>query len=160
MPGSSNDRCSGQTEFHLNIKLSPILGLSECAPARFHHLRGGAKQTARPLDSDPGPFVARKRPEPQNHRLSELGGSMCLSDVRNEWWGEVTRLRVFESFYTTKPGGLGMGLPICHSIIEAHQGRLWASANLPRGAAFQLTLPALLAGERGQNQDIVGFTSG
>jgi signal transduction histidine kinase len=55
--------------------------------------------------------------------------------------------RLFEAFYTTKPGGLGMGLSICHSIIEAHQGRLWASANLPRGAVFQLTLPALLSGQ-------------
>ena len=55
--------------------------------------------------------------------------------------------RLFESFYTTKPGGLGLGLSICHSIIEAHQGRLWASANPSRGAVFQLTLPALLSGE-------------
>jgi signal transduction histidine kinase len=50
--------------------------------------------------------------------------------------------RLFESFYTTKPGGLGMGLSICHSIIEAHGGRLWASANLPRGAIFHFTVPA------------------
>jgi PAS domain S-box-containing protein len=52
--------------------------------------------------------------------------------------------RLFESFYTTKPGGLGMGLSISRSIIEAHQGRLWASANTPRGAVFQFTLPAYL----------------
>ena len=51
--------------------------------------------------------------------------------------------RVFEAFYTTKPGGLGMGLSICRSIIEAHNGRLWASANLPRGASFQFALPAI-----------------
>ena len=51
--------------------------------------------------------------------------------------------RLFKSFYTTKPGGLGMGLSICHSIIEAHDGKLWASANLPRGAVVQFTLPAL-----------------
>src|ERR1700730_13066524 len=50
--------------------------------------------------------------------------------------------RVFNSFYTTKPGGTGMGLSICRSIIEAHGGRQWAEANEPRGAIFQFTLPA------------------
>ncbi|MEM5431383.1 AAA family ATPase [Cupriavidus oxalaticus] len=50
--------------------------------------------------------------------------------------------RVFAPFYTTKSTGLGMGLSICRSIIEAHGGRLWASANMPRGAVFQFTVPA------------------
>ena len=49
--------------------------------------------------------------------------------------------RVFEAFYTTKSGGVGMGLAICRSIIDAHGGRLWADANEPRGAVFQFTLP-------------------
>jgi PAS domain S-box-containing protein len=52
--------------------------------------------------------------------------------------------RLFESYYTTKPTGLGMGLSICRSIIEAHQGRLWASANTPRGTVFQFTLPSAM----------------
>ena len=47
---------------------------------------------------------------------------------------------LFEAFYTTKLGGLGMGLAICRSIIEAHGGRMWASANEPRGAVFQFTI--------------------
>jgi PAS domain S-box-containing protein len=49
--------------------------------------------------------------------------------------------RLFDAFYTTKSSGLGMGLSICHSIIEAHGGRIWAGANEPRGAAFHFTLP-------------------
>ena len=49
--------------------------------------------------------------------------------------------RVFDAFYTTKPSGVGMGLSICRSIIDAHGGRLWANANEPVGAAFQFTLP-------------------
>ena len=48
---------------------------------------------------------------------------------------------LFNAFYTTKSGGMGMGLTICRSIIEAHEGQLWASANEPRGAVFQFTLP-------------------
>ena len=50
--------------------------------------------------------------------------------------------RVFEAFYTTKPSGLGLGLSICRSIIEAHNGRLWASPNVPRGAIFGFIAPA------------------
>jgi signal transduction histidine kinase len=49
--------------------------------------------------------------------------------------------RAFEAFYTTKQSGMGMGLSICRSIIDAHGGRLWAEANEPRGAVFQFTFP-------------------
>jgi PAS domain S-box-containing protein len=55
----------------------------------------------------------------------------------------AARERVFEAFYTTKPGGLGLGLSICRSIVEAHNGRLWASPDVPRGASFQFALPAI-----------------
>jgi signal transduction histidine kinase len=49
--------------------------------------------------------------------------------------------RIFESLFTTKPNGMGMGLSICRSIIEAHGGRFRASPNTPHGAIFQFTLP-------------------
>jgi C4-dicarboxylate-specific signal transduction histidine kinase len=50
--------------------------------------------------------------------------------------------RVFDPFYTTKASGLGMGLSICRSIIDAYGGRISALPNVPRGAVFQFTLPA------------------
>src|SRR5258705_573724 len=48
--------------------------------------------------------------------------------------------RLFDPFYTTKPSGMGMGLSICRSIIEAHGGQVWVTANRPQGAVFQFTL--------------------
>jgi C4-dicarboxylate-specific signal transduction histidine kinase len=51
------------------------------------------------------------------------------------------RIRIFESFVTTKEGGVGIGLSICRSIIEGHGGRVWADAQQPRGALFRFTLP-------------------
>jgi C4-dicarboxylate-specific signal transduction histidine kinase len=48
---------------------------------------------------------------------------------------------LFDAFYTTKPHGLGMGLAISRSLVEAHRGRLWATANDTGGATFQFTLP-------------------
>jgi len=58
-------------------------------------------------------------------------------------FGEPEVARMFEAFYTTKPGGLGMGLSISRSIIEAHRGRLWATANVNHGATFRFALPEM-----------------
>jgi signal transduction histidine kinase len=48
---------------------------------------------------------------------------------------------IFHPFYSTKSGGMGMGLAVSRSIIESHGGRLWATPNEPRGAIFRFTLP-------------------
>jgi PAS domain S-box-containing protein len=75
--------------------------------------------------------------------LAEAEGVCALIAVRNSGptLDPNSLDRLFDAFYTTKPQGLGMGLAISRSIIEAHGGRLWAKANVPRGAVFQFTLP-------------------
>jgi signal transduction histidine kinase len=55
--------------------------------------------------------------------------------------------QIFNTFFTTKPSGTGMGLAICRSIVESHSGRLWADDNIPRGANFHFILPKAQAEE-------------
>jgi PAS domain S-box-containing protein len=73
----------------------------------------------------------------------ESGGVLVTVRDSGPRLAPATLERVFESFYTTKPSGMGLGLSICRSIVEAHGGRLWASANDLRGATFQFTIPAV-----------------
>ena len=74
------------------------------------------------------------------------GSGDVLVSVRDSGSGlaQADLEHLFKAFYTTKPSGLGLGLSICRSIIEAHGGRMWASANAPRGAVFQFMLPGNL----------------
>jgi C4-dicarboxylate-specific signal transduction histidine kinase len=75
----------------------------------------------------------------------EEGKRLVLVTVRDSGVGlksgEISRL--FETFYTTKANGMGMGLAIGRSIVEGHGGRLWAKPNAGQGAIFQFTLPAM-----------------
>jgi PAS domain S-box-containing protein len=83
--------------------------------------------------------------EPRMLRVSSQidGAGDLLISVEDSGPGLVpeTMGRLFESFFTTKPDGMGMGLSICRSIVNAHGGRLWASPQSPRGAIFQFTVP-------------------
>jgi PAS domain S-box-containing protein len=63
----------------------------------------------------------------------------------------ANRERIFDTFFTTKPEGMGMGLAISNTIIEAHRGRLWAESGSPFGAVFAFTLP-LVAGAGGASR--------
>jgi signal transduction histidine kinase len=77
--------------------------------------------------------IRTHRTEPDAVQVVVLDSGVGLSPEESD--------RVFEPFYTTKPGGLGMGLAISRSIVEAHGGRLWAAPGLEHGAVFQFTLP-------------------
>jgi C4-dicarboxylate-specific signal transduction histidine kinase len=70
-------------------------------------------------------------------------GSVMVSVVDTGTGVEASAIdRIFNPLFTTKAHGMGMGLAICRSIIEAHGGRLWVAGNTPRGAVFQFVLPA------------------
>jgi len=73
-----------------------------------------------------------KRPDKVLVSVRDSGPGICPQSIE----------RIFHPFYTTKQAGMGMGLAICRSIVEGHGGRIWATANMPRGAAFHFTLPA------------------
>jgi signal transduction histidine kinase len=75
-------------------------------------------------------------------RKAEPGGVLVRVRDSGPGLAPATLERLFNAFYTTKPGGLGLGLSICRSIIETHGGRLWATANMPHGAIFEFTVPA------------------
>jgi PAS domain S-box-containing protein len=63
--------------------------------------------------------------------------------------------RIFDAFFTTKPDGMGMGLSISTSIVEAHGGRLWASPNLPHGTAFHVKLPTASGAEAYADRNVL-----
>jgi PAS domain S-box-containing protein len=73
----------------------------------------------------------------------QTGGVLVAVHDSGPGIDSVNLERIFEPFYTTKTSGIGMGLSICQTIINGHGGRLWMSANEPRGAVFQFTLPAV-----------------
>jgi C4-dicarboxylate-specific signal transduction histidine kinase len=80
----------------------------------------------------------------RGRRETQEGVSEALVSVRDSGTGFKPEQmdRLFEAFYTTKSGGLGLGLAISHSIIEAHGGRLWADPNQRAGATVMFSLPA------------------
>jgi signal transduction histidine kinase len=76
-----------------------------------------------------------------------MGDQLVIFSVLDRGHGveEEMQEKLFDSFYTTKPDGMGMGLNICRSIIESHQGRLWFENNPEGGCTFRFTLPVLPA---------------
>jgi two-component system sensor kinase FixL len=77
---------------------------------------------------------------------SRRQGDELLIQVRDHGSGIKDPALIFEPFFTTKESGMGMGLSICRSIVEAHAGRVWATANEDAGTTFSFTLPLAVDG--------------
>jgi signal transduction histidine kinase len=73
--------------------------------------------------------------------LVEPGGALVAVEDTGTGLDPANADRIFDPFFTTKPSGMGMGLSICRSIIDAHGGRLWVSPRVPCGTSFRFTVP-------------------
>ena len=122
----------------LNLLLNAIQAMSELIEGPRELCISSQKIIGSPGQTD--------SPGLESRGSIEVCGIYVLVAVRDTGpgLGSIDCNRLFKSFYTTKPEGLGMGLAISHSIIEAHGGRLWAEPNEDRGATFQFTLPGAL----------------
>jgi C4-dicarboxylate-specific signal transduction histidine kinase len=78
-------------------------------------------------------------------QITESGEALIVVEDNGPGLDPMNADRIFERFFTTKQTGMGMGLSICRSIIEAHGGRLWASERSPHGTAFQFTVRTVSA---------------
>jgi PAS domain S-box-containing protein len=119
----------------LNLLINAIEAMSGLGEGPRELWVSSQKVTEIPRESDEDTF--------QYKASTEAEFTQVLITVRDSGPGLGPKGfdRLFVAFYTTKPKGMGMGLWISRSIIEAHGGRLWAKANAPRGAVFQFTLP-------------------
>jgi PAS domain S-box-containing protein len=114
--------------------LSPVHGDRVQLQQVMLNLIVNAIEAMTTVDDEVRELVVSTEPSPAEGLLVAVGDSGPGIPL-------VNRERIFESFFTTKAAGVGIGLSICRSIIEAHGGRLWADAHQPRGAVFRFTLP-------------------
>jgi nitrogen-specific signal transduction histidine kinase len=110
----------------VRIAINPLSGL---APACFQSGPGGTQRIC--LGSRTLRSAKSGRPGEAVIAVGDTGPG--IEPERRE--------RIFDAFYTTKVDGIGMGLSICRTIVNAHGGRLWADSNQPRGAVFKIAMP-------------------
>jgi len=125
-------RKSVAVETDLGQDLAPVAGDRVQLQQLFFNLRlNGIEAMDSVADRPRKLFISSKRPTPET----------VVVEVRDSGTGLKEPDRVFEPFFTTKDNGMGMGLAICRSIIDAHHGRLWAASAEGSGTTFSISLP-------------------
>lgn len=124
---------------HVRIQLGPFAEAARAMGDRIqlqqvlmNLLRNGIEAIVE--DADSGLLTVRS----ERHGPGEL--KVSVEDSGPGFAPEDSE-RLFKAFFTTKKSGMGMGLAICRSIVEAHQGRIWAEPNMPHGTVIAFTLP-------------------
>jgi signal transduction histidine kinase len=118
----------------LTADLPPVLGDRIQLQQVLLNLLLNGMEAMRTVTDRPRTLIVRSQPEETaaiRVAVEDAGTGIDPQDLE----------RIFTAFFTTKPAGLGMGLPISRSIIEAHGGQLWAAPNLGLGVTVQFTLP-------------------
>ena len=115
----------------LNLLVNAIQALSEVSEGTRALSIGSRQGSQIHAERSEDQVVGLSKPEEILIEVRDSGPGLDPNDFN----------QLFEAFYTTKPQGLGIGLTISRTIVEAHGGRLWAKPNEPRGAVFQFSLP-------------------
>jgi len=119
-------------EMDLGQNLAPVSGdRVQLQQLVFNLLLNAIEAMDSVVDRPKKLFICSKRPSPET----------VLVEVRDSGSGLDDPERIFDAFFTTKDNGMGMGLAICRSIIDAHYGRLWATSAEGVGTTFSFTLP-------------------
>ena len=122
-------------------KLPPVLANRLQIQKVLVNLLGNALQAMREMIRPNGQIVVKAEPQIGNAAMLQV--SIC--DTGKGFLAEQDLHQIFQPFYTTKVTGLGMGLAISRTLIEAHAGKLWAESNQPEfGACFHFSLPFML----------------
>jgi signal transduction histidine kinase len=114
--------------------LSPVLGDRVQLQQVLLNLMMNAIEAMASVTDRPRELIIRSEPDDDDHvrvAVQDTGIGIAANDLDH----------VFSAFFTTKAGGMGMGLSISRSIVEAHGGRLWATPNRPHGAILNVALP-------------------
>ena len=123
-----------EVAFELTEPLPPVVGDRIQLEQVLVNLMRNGFEAMRESEHEPRRLTIRTAVDGQTHRGRR-------ERQRRRHFRRPTADRVFDRFFTTKPDGMGMGLPISQSIIENHGGKLWVTPNADRGSTFHFTLP-------------------